>query len=109
MAKTNDLPSRGDLLRALIRYRDIAADQGTKIFRLRTALLLVAEFLCTDTPLEIACIIADWVEDGMDNDKPIRWPTDPLVDRWLRQNGYNPVGGYIGMTATAEIIEHHHS
>lgn len=46
-------------------------------------------------------LLRDWIEAGEWG--PLPWPDQPFVERWLREQGYSPVNGSIGMVATVDV------
>ena len=68
---------------------DQAAEQGSKIFRLITALRMLGQFgRPTSWDSEVPRIIFEWLDKGEFG--PLPWPESPFVREWLSSEGYTP-------------------
>ena len=77
-------------------WREIAAEQGARLVRFRTALLILRAF-GTSAPCRSPAVVATvtrWIDAGMDGPAP--WPDDPAFQMWAAHHGLGNVGGHIG-------------
>lgn len=95
--------TREQLLEEIKRLRELAAQNGTKCFRLATALRLARQYGISSSAFdgESSVLLADWVDAGMPAGIP--WPTSPFAQQWLRSQGYSERHGKIGMRATMTL------
>lgn len=87
----------------IAELQERAAQQGSRIFRLITAMRLAAAWGIRTQGYhgEIAVMLRDWVKRREFD--PLPWPSSPTVDTWLRQRGFVPVDdGRIGFKAVEE-------
>jgi hypothetical protein len=79
-----------------LHYQSIAAQQGNKIMRLRTALLILREFggLGHGYHGGVMAVISRWLDGGMDG--PILWPDSPFFASWATDQGMSNVDGAVG-------------
>lgn len=84
-------------------YRQITAEQGTKIIRLRLALRIARQFGLHGREYHafVAGDLADWIDAGMD--KPIPYPSSPAFAHWADREGLANVGGHVGYRAVVTI------
>ncbi len=88
------------------RYRMMAAEQDARILRQRIALMIarkwgIATGGCWDG--EIAGLLGDWIDRG--EATPIPWPTNPFVQKWLREQGLDDCDGAIGYPLVVTLAE----
>ena len=76
-------------------WREIAAQQGTRLLRLRLALQILRSW-GGDAPqgAAVAVVIHRWIDAGMDG--PVPWPDDPAFSHWAARQGLSNVGGTVG-------------
>jgi hypothetical protein len=98
---------RDQVIAEALRYREMAAKNGTRCFSLTAALKLARQFgihssaFCGDPSLRLA----DWVDAGMQGSPP--WPSSPFAQKWLTDNGYSDCNGKIGIRATMTLADQH--
>lgn len=82
------------------RLRAVAADQGSRLIRMRLALMIAREHglknRCWDGSVAVA--ITDWIDAG-DAGKPIPWIDSPFFEQWAADNGISNVDGAVGYRA----------
>ncbi|MFM9943418.1 MAG: hypothetical protein ACKVP7_28470 [Hyphomicrobiaceae bacterium] len=96
---------RDQLLAEILRYREMAAKNGTTCFRYSIALKLARQFGMHSRAFDgqPSLMLADWVDVGMPAGVP--WPSSPFAQDWLRSQGYSDCDGKIGMRATMTLID----
>lgn len=96
---------RSQLLAEIARYREIAAKNGTKCFRMSIALKLARQFGIHSRKYDSgpSFALAEWVDAGMPEGVP--WPSSPFAQEWLREQGYSDCDGKIGMRLTATLAD----
>ena len=80
-------------------WRQIAAEQGTRVLRFRAALLILRAFGASApgrSPAVVA-VVNRWIDSGMVG--PVPWPDDPAFRMWAAENGFGNVGGHVGAWA----------
>lgn len=101
------LPQSADTLedaRALaLHYQSVAADQGSKIMRLRIALKIIREFGGFGQGFHggVMLTMTKWMDDGMDG--PVPWPESVFFDTWAAAHGMSNVGGFVGFRLTLKL------
>ena len=106
--KMTELPEAADTLenaRTLaLHYQTVAADCGSKIIRLRTALKIIREFggFGNGFHATVCDVMTKWMDAGMDG--PIPWPDSPFFAAWADDHGISNVDGYIGYRLTATLV-----
>jgi hypothetical protein len=87
----SDLPQSADTLedaRTLaLHYQSIAAEQGSKIIRLRIALQIIREFGGFGNGFHggVTATMTKWMDNGMDG--PVPWPESVFFDTWAASKG----------------------
>lgn len=96
---------REQLLDEIVRYREMAARNGTTCFRYSIALKLARQFGIHSREFDgdPSLRLADWVDAGMMDGVP--WPSSPFAQEWLRKHGYSDCHGKIGMRATMTLVD----
>ena len=78
-------------------WREIAAEQGARVLRFRTALMILRAFGASApsrSPAVVA-IVNRRIDNGMTG--PVPWPADdPAFRMWAAENGFGNVGGHVG-------------
>jgi hypothetical protein len=103
------LPQSADTLedaRTLaLHYQSVAAQQGSKIIRLRTALKIIREFggFGEGFHAGVMLTMTKWTDDGMDG--PIPWPESVFFDTWAESQGMSNVDGFVGYRMTARMTQ----
>lgn len=76
-------------------WRDIAAQQGTRVLQLRLALQILR---CWTGPephaAAVAAVIHRWIDAGMEG--PVPWPDEPAFRHWAARKGLSNVHGSVG-------------
>ncbi|MDR3533969.1 MAG: hypothetical protein P4L90_25815 [Rhodopila sp.] len=102
------LPESADTLedaRTLaLHYQSVAAQQGSKIMRLRIALQIIREFGGFGQGVHggVMSTMAKWMDDGMDG--PVTWPESVFFDTWAKSQGMSNVDGSVGCRLTAKLM-----
>jgi hypothetical protein len=97
---SDELETARDLAR---HYQGVAAEQGNKIIRLRTALLILREFGGFGRfyhPV-VTNIMRDWLEGSMDG--PVPWPESQFFEAWAKTQGMSNVDGFVGYRFSAKL------
>ena len=95
-----DLPQSADTLedaRTLaLHYQKIAAEQGSKIMRIRIALKIIRKFgdISNGYHAGVMLIMHEWMDSGMDS--PVPWPESAFFDTWAAAQGMSNVDGFVG-------------
>ena len=80
-------------------WREIAADQGQRVIRMRVALQILRAWSGRPTTDAIPAAIHGWIDGGMEG--PVPWPEGAGFRSWAARAGLGNVGGYIGYWATS--------
>lgn len=105
--ETTKLPESADTLedaRTLaLHYQSIAAQQGSKIMRLRIALQIIREFGGFGQGFHggVMATMAEWMDDGMDG--PLPWPESVFFDTWAKSQGMSNVDECVGYRLTVKL------
>jgi hypothetical protein len=103
----NNLPESADTLddaRTLaLHYQSIAAQQGSKIMRLRIALQIIREFgMDISFHGGVMFTVREWIDAGMEG--PVPWPESVFFDTWAKSQGMSKVDGAVGYRLTATML-----
>ena len=76
-------------------WREIAAEQGARILRFRTALLILRAFGASahNRSPAVVATVNRWIDAGMSG--PVPWPDDPAFRMWAARNGFGNVAGNV--------------
>lgn len=77
-------------------WREIAAEQGARLLRLRVALHILRAWGGAGVPLSagVVGVVHRWIDAGMEG--PMPWPDDPAFRAWAARQGLGEVAGHIG-------------
>ncbi len=99
-----DEPEYADKLHALaMKYQEVAATAGEKIFRLQTALTIIREWSMKNWDARAVRVIRDWIDSGMS--EPLPWPGGAFFEEWAEKQGYSNVDGCVGLRITAQLVQ----
>ena len=84
-------------------YREIAAEQGTKLIRQDIALRMVSAFCDIGHGYNstVAGVLEAWIDGGMDGGVP--YPECPFFKQWADQQGLSNCDGFVGYILTMDI------
>lgn len=106
--KTTRLPQSADTLedaRTLaLHYQSVAAEQGSKIMRLRVALQIIREFggFGDGFHAGVCAVMTKWMDDGMDG--PVPWPESVFFDTWAANKGMSNIDGFVAYRLTMRMV-----
>jgi len=107
MSGKSELPQSADTLedaRTLaLHYQKIAAEQGSKIMRLRISLQIIREFGGFGEGFHggVMATMTKWMDSGMSD--PVPWPESVFFDTWAEKQGMSNVDGCVGYRLTMKV------
>lgn len=78
-------------------WRDIAAEQGTRLLRARVALCILRAWggAADSRSAGVVAVVHRWIDAGMEG--PVPWPPDPAFRAWAARLGMGEVAGHVGV------------